>query len=417
MKLPVLSSQTSLKGKRVLLRVDWNVPIGDAYAGEDSLKLERTFATIKNLATRGAIVIILTHLGRPKGHEEKYSTKHLVHVAKAGVAMPIHFLGEALDEKSGLLKTQHAIELAKHGEIFLLENVRFFKGEEENSPVLAKAFASLGDMFVNDAFASCHRSHASVVGITKYLPSYAGPSLVAEVSGLEQLLNKPKHPFIAVVGGVKLSTKMGVLDALLKVADKVLIGGAMAHPFFVAKKLSVGKSFIQKEDVPLAKKLLKNPKLVLPTDVVVATDLKNPTARVVPVTGIKKSDMIGDIGTETMMAWSREIKAAKTIVWNGPLGITEVPSFSHGSLVIARAIAARSKGPCFGVVGGGDTLPVMFATGMAEWVDHLSTGGGAMLEFIAGHGKLPGLTALQHSKTSPRPSLVRRGGSKIKKHL
>jgi phosphoglycerate kinase len=191
-----------------------------------------------------------------------------------------------------------------------------------------------------------------------------------------------------------------VLSSLFATADKVLVGGAMAHPFLVAKKLSIGKSFIDKKDVPLAKRLLKNKKLILPIDVVVSSKLdEKARARVVPVGSVNKTDQIGDIGTDTMMAWAAVIKSAKTVIWNGPVGVTEIKKFSHGSLVVARAIAARSKGPAYGVVGGGDTLPVMLETGMSEWVDHLSTGGGAMLEFIAEKGKLPGLEALKSRKS------------------
>ena len=394
MKLPALSPKLNLKGKRVFLRVDWNVPL-DGLAAEDSLKVSRSIATIKDLSERGAVVLIATHLGRPKGHDESLSTRVLRDlVAKEYKLKPI-FIGDALDTKEGLLGAQKMIGLAKDGMIFLLENVRFYEGEEKNTLALSKAYASLADLFVNDAFASCHRAHASVVGVAKQLPHYAGPNLVREVTALEQLTTKPKKPFLAIIGGAKISTKIEVLEALLKTADAVCVGGAMANAFFAAQKLEIGKSFVEKEGIVLAKKLLKHPKLVLPVDVVVAKKIaEGSSPRVSGPKEVKKSEMIGDIGPKTMMAWSQLIKKAETIVWNGPLGVTEVSSFSHGSKVIAREVAIRSKGKAYGVVGGGDTLPVALSTGMQDWYDHLSTGGGAMLEFIATKGKLPGLTVL-----------------------
>lgn len=387
MKLPVLATKTSLKGKRVLVRVDWNIPQDKHHEPEDTTKIERDAPFIAELLKRGATVIAMTHLGRPKKPDQAFSTKHLLRAVE-------HFVGT----KPTLLTDPDSKRMTKGVNFFLLENVRFFSGEEKNDKALAKKYALLGEMFVNDAFASCHRTHASVVGVTKLLPSYAGPSLEAEVEGLSHLLDSPKHPFIACIGGAKLSTKMEVITSLLPLADRILIGGAMAHPFFVAKKLKIGKSYLEKASVPLAKKLLKNPKIVLPTDIVVATGLNPKTAHVVPLKGVRASSVIADIGTETMMAWSREFKGAKTIMWNGPVGVAEVPAFSHGSRVIAQAIASRSKGPCFGVVGGGDTLPIVERSGMGDWIDHVSTGGGAMLEFIALKGKLPGLVALSDKK-------------------
>jgi phosphoglycerate kinase len=232
--------------------------------------------------------------------------------------------------------------------------------------------------------------------MTKRIPSYAGPTLLREVKALSRLIAKPKKPFVAIIGGAKISTKLDAFEELFKVADHVLVGGALATAFFAAKKLEIGTSFVEKEGIVSAKKLMKNKKLMLPQDVIVAKKLASGAhARVVPVGRIQKTDAIGDIGPETMRIWSQEIKKAKTILWNGPLGVAEVPMFSHGSLVIGRVLAAKSKGPAYGIVGGGETLPMILKTGMSEWVDHLSTGGGAMFEFIAKKGRLPGLLALQ----------------------
>lgn len=392
MTLNALPSKLNLKGKRVFLRVDWNVPLRDGnlpagrqVAPEDSLKISRTIETIRNLSSRGAIVLVATHLGRPKKREKEWSTRPLVKLVAKQYRVPLIFWDELVAPKK-----------AKPGDVYLLENVRFNPGEETNDQKLAKQYAAMAHLFVNDAFASCHRNHASVVGIAKQLKSYAGPTLVAEVAAMERVIVKPKKPFVAVIGGAKITTKIDVLTELLKTADRVLLGGAMATAFFAAKRQNIGKSFVEKEGVALAKKLVKNHKIVLPTDVVVAKKIAlGADARAVRVADVKSSDAIGDIGPETMRLWSQEVKNAQTIVWNGPLGVTEIPTFSHGSLVIGQSIAIRSKGPAYGVVGGGDTLPVILATGMSEWVDHLSTGGGAMLEFIAKKGKLPGLLALQ----------------------
>jgi len=399
MRLPVLPPKAPLKGKRIFIRVDWNVPLSGGLEPEDSLKLSRSIKTVTSLAKRGAVVLVATHLGRPKGRDSKLSTKQLIHLCAVHYGVRMDFLGEVLDTKDGLAQAQEKVMKAKPGTIFLLENVRYYAGEEKNDPKLAKAFASLAKIFVNDAFASCHRSHASVVGVARLLRHYSGPSLVEEVSALEKLIIKPKRPFVAVIGGAKLSTKMPVLKALLKIADTVCVGGAMAHPFFVAQRKQIGKSYIEKEGIPLARKILKDPKLRLPVDVVVASKIvEGVWAHAVPISGVKKTEAIGDIGPETMRLWATEIKRAKTIVWNGPLGVSDIRTFSHGSLVIARAIATRSKGPTYGVIGGGDTLPVVLASGMSEWFDHISTGGGAMLEFIVEKGRLPGLLALTLKK-------------------
>jgi phosphoglycerate kinase len=399
MKLPVLPPKKSLKGTRVFLRVDWNVPISGEFAGEDSLKLTRSLQTVSDLAARGAIVLVATHLGRPKKKEAALSTQHLLPLIGMQYHGPVTFIGEALDTKSGLVDAQKRVAAAGLGSVFLLENVRFYPGEEKNDKKLAKAFASLADLFVNDAFASCHRAHASVVGVASILPHFAGPSLVGEVAALEKLITKPKHPFFAFIGGAKISTKVDVITSLLKVADRVYIGGAMATTFFAAAKKEIGMSFVEKEGIAVAKKLLKEPKIVLPVDVLVAKKIA-PGARpcAVSIDAVGKKEAIGDIGPATMRAWSADLKKAKTVAWNGPMGVTEIPAFSHGSLVLARAIATRSKGSCYGVIGGGDTLPVALASGMSEWYDWLSTGGGAMLEFIAESGKLPGLLALTKKK-------------------
>lgn len=395
MKLSQVPARTSLKGKRIFLRVDWNVPVGVLH-GEDSLKIDHSISTIKSLVARGAILIVASHFGRPKGKDPALSLKRLARLVSVHSGIDMEFVPEMLDAPKELMAARERIAIAKPGNVFVLENVRFYAGEEKNSLPLSKAFASLADIFINDAFASCHRAHASVVGVAKLLPHFAGPSLVAEVQALQHLLNKPKHPFVAIIGGAKISTKIDLIHSVLTFADHVCIGGAMANTLLAAQGKQVGKSMVEKEGIAIAKKLLKEKKIVMPVDVVVAPKIANGVrARAASVDDVKKTEAIGDIGPETMRQWAELIKKAKTIMWNGPLGVTEIPSFSHGSLVIARVMAVRSKGTAFGVAGGGDTLPVIFASGMSEWFDHLSTGGGAMLEFVAKKGKLPGIVALE----------------------
>lgn len=394
-QLPVLSSRVPLRGKRVLLRLDWNIPVQGMPSKEDLAKIEASASTVHDLQKHGAIVIILTHLGRPKKREKELSTARLLPLAEAYLDAPLMFCGDDIMTPDGLAMVQDSLRVAKPGDLFLMENVRFYAGEEKNDSKLAQAYASLGNYFINDAFASCHRAHVSVSGIASYLPHFAGPQLVKEIEAANHLIERPKKPFVAVIGGAKLSTKMPVIQSLLKVADKILIGGAMAHPFFTAKRLNIGKSFTEKEGLKFAKALIKNPKVILPIDVLVAKKIdKDARPHVVAVNAVKASEAIGDIGTATMRAWSDMIKKAQTILWNGPLGVAKIPAFSHGSLVIGRSIAARSKGKAYGLVGGGDTVPVALQTGMSEWFDHISMGGGALLEFIEKKGKLPGIEAL-----------------------
>lgn len=393
--LPALRPKQSFRGKRVLLRVDWNIPIVNSPTEEDLLKIQSSIGTIRELQHRGARVILMTHLGRPKKRESSFSTARLLPFAESYLDHPLVFCEEDLSIPEGRAAVKRTVDAGRAGDVFLLENVRFYSGEEKNQPSLAVAYASLADFYVNDAFASCHRRHASVCGIPKLLPHAAGPQLVKEVDAMNRLIQSPKKPFVALIGGSKLSTKIPLLSALLQRADTVLIGGAMAHVFFAARGLRTGKSLVEKESIAVAKKLLKNKKIMLPKDVLVASSLKRGVRPgCVSVDRIGARDIIGDIGTDTMQEWSAVIREAKTLLWNGPVGVSEIPAFSHGSLVLGSAIASRSRGSAYGVVGGGDTVPVAMRTGMAEWFDHLSMGGGAMLEFLVKKGKLPGITAL-----------------------
>jgi phosphoglycerate kinase len=396
MSLRTLPLAKIKKGTRVLVRVDWNVPLKGKMVMECE-KMERTVPLIRELRKRGAITILMTHLGRPKGRDPKTSTKLLIPFAEGCTGIPVEFLDVDFGDVKKTKQLTQRIRALKNGDVVLLENVRFQIGEEENKAALAKKYATLADLFVNDAFASCHRAHASVVGVARELPAYAGPALQDEVSALSKLLQKPKHPYYAFIGGSKLSTKIEVIERLITIADKVFIGGAMAHVFFAAKKIPIGASYIESEGIRLANKLIKKTKKIeLPLDLVVAKKIAPGIhPRVVGVGELTAKERIGDIGPETARTWSEMIKQASTVVWNGPVGVTEIPAFSHGSLVLARAMGSRGKGKTFCVAGGGDTLPVIEQSGMGEYIDHVSTGGGAMLEFIALNGKLPGLKPLQ----------------------
>ncbi len=395
MNLKTLPKTKSLKGQRVLVRVDWNIPLDGGVEPEASLKVERSLRTLQDLAKRGAVIIVMTHLGRPKKREMALSTKQLVPLLKKAYQLEVVFHPESISDKVGRTKLGKDLKAAEPGSIHLLENVRFEAGEEKNLPSLAKAYASLADLFVNDAFASCHREHVSVVGVAKYMPAFAGPSLVDEVKALSPLLGKPKRPFVAVIGGKKLTTKLPVIQALLTVCDVVMVGGAMAHAGFVAKGLAIGKSYLEKEGVEDAKKLIRSSKLRLPVDVMVATKLE-PRADLqnVTVDKVGKKEMIVDIGYATMKEWAECIQGAQTILWNGPVGITEIASMGSGSRFLARVIGGHAKNKAFGVAGGGDTIPVIMETKTQTWFDFVSTGGGAMLEFFVKKGRLPGLDVL-----------------------
>ncbi len=388
---------------RVYVRVDWNIPLNNGLGVEASLKLTRSLPLLQQLHEQGAITFVLTHLGRPKGRDKKLSTKPLASVVAAHLGLPVRYLDVDLSSPAGRERFAKDVDRFEPGDVVLLENVRFQPGEETADKALIQEYASHADLFINNAFASCHRAHVSVTGLAKAMPSFAGPALVEEVGALTPLLKSPRRPYAAIIGGAKLSTKLPVIKTLLKKADKVMVGGAMAHAFFKAKNIPIGKSYIEEEGVKLAKKV-RDKKLLVPEDVVVAKKVaigQKPVARGLKEVGASES--IVDIGPRTMQNWSEIIRTAKTIVWNGPVGVTEIPAFAHGSLVIGSAIASHAKSKAYGVAGGGDTIPVVARTGTQEWFDFVSTGGGAMLEFLAEDGKLPGLKALQGTQSLKVP--------------
>jgi len=386
----------NLHDKRVLVRIDANVPIkkGKAVDGPHG-KIARAAVGIEWLRQHGARIIVMTHLGRPGGKRAgAYSTrpiaKRLSDLTGGRVSVSRDIVGERVEK---------AVDKLKEGDILLLENLRFDPREEQNSPSFARALASLADMYVNDAFAVSHRAHASVDAITAELPAYVGPLLANEVSVLSRVTRHPKEPFILVMGGLKMKSKIPVMKKLLPHVDRILVGGALASAFLKAKNLSVGKSVYDKEGVAAAKELLKKweKKIVLPTDVVAGSSLRsNARTRNVLVEDLRKNEVIADLGKMSLQTYLDEIKRARTIVWNGPVGYCEVGTFCRGTEVIARGIALQT-GKATTVVGGGDTVPLVESFRLADRFTLLSTGGGAMLEFLAGNA-LPGLQALRNDE-------------------
>lgn len=396
MILRSLSARMALRNICVLLRVDWNMSIKQT-SSEDWLKIRQSFDTIDALAARGAIVCVLTHFGRPKKVEAAFSTQQLVRAIRRETGRVFTFHSELIKDVATAKRLAKRLRESAPGSVHVLENVRFLPGEERNDARLAKRYALLGDIFINDAFAASHRAHVSVCGIAAHLPAYAGPQLIREVEMSERWLQASVSPSLAIIGGFKLTTKMPVLHALLARCDALYLGGAMATACFAAQGYEIGKSVIEKEGVALAKKLLKQKKIVLPQDVMVTRSLKGSiTLRCVTPDRVSKQDMIVDAGFATLKAWGADIRRAKTILWNGPLGISEVAACGAGSRFIARAMARRTKaGGAFTMIGGGDTVPIAASTRTVQELTHVSMGGGALLEFLAHDGVLPGLECLK----------------------
>lgn len=371
----------------MLLRADFNVPLEKGKVGDD-YKIVAGLPTIRFLLRYNCKIIIITHLGRPQRERvKKYS---LLPVAK--------HLGRLLDKKVGFvdncfgLKVGTAVGKMRPGEILMLENLRFTKGEEKNDKKFARQLASLADIYVNDAFANSHRKHASMSAIKKYLPSYAGLLLAEEVENLNKIVHF-QPPLVAVMGGAKIGTKISFLKKISQKSFKVLVGGALANNFFAARGMEIGKSLVDKESINLAGKL-KAKNILLPIDVVVS-DKKDGSgpAEVKNIFKVNKNEAILDVGPRTIRLYSLFLKKAQTIIWNGPMGMFERAHFKHGTLSIARVIASRSRGRAFGVVGGGETIAALKMTGMENYVDWISTGGGATLAFLS-ETRMPGLRGI-----------------------
>lgn len=387
MKIKSIRNAKKIAGKRVFLRVDFNVPIKDGKV-KDDYKIVAGLPTIRFLLRYNCKVIIATHLGRPDGKKNlEFSAEPVARRLEKILDVKVLFADSCAGFEAGT-----AVGKMKKGEIVFLENLRFEKGEEKNEAKFAKELSSLADIYVNDAFANSHRRHASMSAIKKYLPSYAGLLLEKEIENLGKIIN-PRQPLISIIGGSKISTKIFFIKKIGKKSFKVLIGGALANNFFVARKFDVGKSLVDDKSVKLAKSLKQN-NIILPIDVVVSErgDGKG-EAMVKSVSKVNKNEIILDIGPKTIKLYSDFIKKAQTIIWNGPMGMFEQKSFKYGTLSVARLVAARSQGRAFGVVGGGETIEALKMTGMEHYVDWISTGGGATLAFLSGE-EMPGLSKI-----------------------
>ena len=388
LKLPSLDD-LDVKGKRVLLRVDFNVPLKDGRV-TDPMRIRAALPTIRRLLDGGATVIACSHLGRPKGKvDPKYSMAPVARLLADELQMPVRLTEAANGPPEDL-------ETLKAGEVALLENLRFDPREEANDPAFAQELAALADAYVCDAFGAVHRAHASVAGVPALLPSAAGLLLQKEVEVLSTLLKSPKRPFVVVLGGAKVSDKLGIVKSLLERADNILIGGAMANTFLAAEGIDIGKSRIEADRLEEVKKILAAARemgvqIALPDDVVVAEEFsEDAEGRVVDVMQIPGNAMALDIGPSTVYRFSEWIRISSTILWNGPMGVFEWENFATGTHEVAKLVA---NAEAFTVVGGGDSAAALAAFDLEGEVDHLSTGGGASLEFLEGR-PLPGLVAL-----------------------
>lgn len=395
MKIRLISGLKNLSGKRILVRVDFNVPIKNGVVIE-KFKIEKSLPTIKYLARAGAKIILVSHLKRPVNFDKAYSLKPVAVALEKLLKKRISFFSDKKCDSTYWLKAGKILETIKPGGILFLENIRFFKGESENDSTLAKRLSSLADLFVLDGFAVAHRTAASVTGVADFLPAYAGLLLAAEIEGLSKILINPRKPLVVVLAGVKMETKIPVLKNLLKVADHILIGGGLFNTFLAATGKKIGQSRVDgnlfKESLPY----YSNKKLIKPIDVIVGLS-NGKQARSVKIDknfAVRDDEGIFDIGPETIKLFSQYIKKAATLVWNGATGSFEQHPYEYGTYAVARMIAERSRGKAFGVSGGGETIQILRQLGVQDDVDLISTGGGAMLEFLSGK-RLPGVEAVK----------------------
>lgn len=388
--------QLEARGKCVLVRADLNVPMRDG-AVTDTARIEQAATTIRDLVAKGARVIVLSHFGRPDGsYVESMSLKAIVGPLSKVVGKPIAFAEDCVGSAA-----EAAVAKMKDGDVLLLENTRFHAGEEKNDPAFVSALAKLGDAYVNDAFSAAHRAHATTEGLAHKLPAFAGRGMQAELEALSSVLEKPEHPVIAIIGGAKVSTKLAVLQNLIAKVDVLVIGGAMANTFLKAQGHPIGKSLHEPALLDTAREILAKAKardcaVVLPTDGVVAKELKSMApAKTLPVAKTPDDGMILDIGSDTLAAIAARLETGRTVVWNGPMGAFETPPFDLGTNAVARHVAMLTRvGALISVAGGGDTLAALAQAGAEDDFTYCSTAGGAFLEWLEGK-ELPGVKALE----------------------
>jgi phosphoglycerate kinase len=381
-------------GRRVFVRADLNVPLEDGRITDDT-RIRASLPTLVNLLERGASVVLASHLGRPKGKvNDALRLRPVADRLSQLLGRPVRMTGDALGPG-----VQVAVDKLRPGDLLLLENLRFHAAEEANDPEFAKALAVLADLYVNDAFGAAHRAHASTEGITHDLPAVAGLLMEREVDALSRLLKRPARPFHAVIGGAKVSGKLEVLEALLTRCQAVLVGGGMANTFLAARGYAMGKSLVEDDQLENAERILsearrKRVRLMLPTDAVIAPQIHHRArTQVVSIDAVPKDQMVVDIGPKTIAEFTGHLAKAKTIFWNGPMGVFEMPQMADGTNAMAKFLAKRTRAGVITIVGGGDSVAAVEQLGLAERMTHVSTGGGASLEFLEGK-TLPGVEAL-----------------------
>jgi phosphoglycerate kinase len=381
-------TSVDVAGKRILVREDLNVPFVKGAITDDA-RIRAALPTLKHLVERGAKVIVMSHLGRPKGVDPELSLRPVATALSKLLDKEVHFAEDCVGEAA-----HAAVGRLQAGDVLLLENVRFHPEEEANDSEFARRLAALGELFVNDAFGASHRAHASVVGIAKHLPAYAGELMLAELTALHKALDDPKRPLVAVVGGAKVSTKVGVLRHLLQKVDALLIGGAMANTFFRAQGYPTGDGMVEESALEDAIKVKKKggKKLVLPVDLVCARRMEaGQSQRIMAAKEVEPGWMALDIGPKSVAKFGKHIASASTIVWNGPMGVAEIPDFSEGTRAVGEAMASSGA---YTLVGGGDTVAAIDSLGLSGRFSHVSTGGGATLEYLEGK-ELPGVAILK----------------------
>lgn len=396
MSLKTINDIENIKGKKVVVRADLNVPTEDGKITDNS-RIERFAPTAKLLSDKGAKVIIITHFGRPKGKKlPEFSVAFMKDSLSKAIGKPVEFVDDTIGEK-----VEDTISKMNDGDIILLENVRFYAEEEANDAEFSKKLASLGEIFVNDAFSTSHRAHASTEGITKYLPSYAGLLMEEEINALTKALENPAHPAIAIVGGSKVSTKLAVLENITKKVDALVIGGAMANTFLLAQGYNIGASMAEPEMTDTALKIIDEAKkngceIILPVDVCVAKEFKaNAENKFVGINDVDGDWKIFDVGPETSKMLDKKFEEAKTVLWNGPLGVFELTPFDRGTNELARTVAKLTReGKLTSVAGGGDTVSALNNAGVEADFSYISTAGGAFLEWLEGK-ILPAIPPLQ----------------------